>query len=268
MLINISYNTTNFQGKTNALYKFAQIERAVITDKMSIKKREILMRNNKVLDLLEEGVSIAEIAKTLNVCEATIREFIRKNEIIKKGVDNLKKIILSRLINGESKENIAKSLNIKEYFVKRLSEKFNVYKILKADREKKILELVHKGAFIKDIAKEVNLSECRVREILREYTLSTNTELSINTFTKARIEEIKELILKGVKRKDIAKKFSMSIQRINEIAEKNGLYRKAKDIRDKKIKELASNGLNNANIAQIVNVSEATVSRVLKTFSN
>ena len=89
----------NFQANNiNKIYKFAEKDRTVITEKMSLKKQEIAQRNNKILDLLEEGMTLPEIAKKLNVSEGTIRVFTRKNNILKKMTENLKKIILEKLL--------------------------------------------------------------------------------------------------------------------------------------------------------------------------
>lgn len=255
----------NFQANNiNKIYKFAEKDRTVITEKMSLKKQEIAQRNNKILDLLEEGMTLPEIAKKLNVSEGTIRVFTRKNNILKKMTENLKKIILEKLLAGESKEEIMKSLNVKKFFIDKLAEENKVCKTLREKRDKKIVKLIKDGMFISDVAKQFNLSNSQVRKILNDYSEKANTKVKLNNYFKVRATEIHKLLMKGLGIKEIAEKYGISTYRVSDIAKENDTLKKIKAKRNKKIYNLAKKGLTYTKIAKRLNVSKTTVMRALK----
>ena len=63
-------------------------------------------------------------------------------------------------------------------------------------------------------------------------------------------------------RKEIAEKFGISKTTVNDIAERNDAYAKAREKRDKKILELLNKGLMAIEVAKVLGISDSTVSRV------
>ena len=113
MRIEQKYHNFNFKSqKLSKVCNLSKIEKFAITENMSLKQQEIAKRNNKIIDLLEQGDSISDIAKKVKISLASVYAFIAKNNInIKEKSDNIKELILKRLWAGEPIKRIAKSLN-------------------------------------------------------------------------------------------------------------------------------------------------------------
>ena len=259
------YHNFNFKSqKLSKVCNLSKIEKFAITENMSLKQQEIAKRNNKIIDLLEQGDSISDIAKKVKISLASVYAFIAKNNInIKEKSDNIKELILKRLWAGEPIKRIAKSLNSKEHFVKRISKKSEVFQSLKAKKDNEIIKLIKKGYCISDIMEQCNISETNIRCIIRNYNSKAKIKIDINTPTKKREEEIKAALIQGMNRKEVAKKINVSIRAVDWVARKHNIYRTTKEIRDKKIIELASKGIPISNIAESIGVSECTVKRLL-----
>ena len=129
------YNKTFTGLKSNRkFFTKNSIEKIIVTSEMSESKKKKALRDNKVLDLLAEGLSKEKIAQMVGISFSTVKKIFEKYQVAKIASANRDKIILTRLKNGEKRESIAKDLSISIGTVNLIAEKNNIYRIKKKER--------------------------------------------------------------------------------------------------------------------------------------
>ena len=178
MYINLN-NNPYFTGLKSHRKFFTKknIEKIIITPSMSESKKRKASRDNKILEMLAEGLNFNKIAESLGISFSTVKRIFEKYKVHQKAVAIRDEIILTKLLKGEKRKKIAKDLDISIRSVHDVAEKNNIYRLKKKERDEKIIQAYAKGLLYKEIAKEFNISKATITRVIKQHNKDYNSKL-------------------------------------------------------------------------------------------
>ncbi|MFI3242483.1 MAG: helix-turn-helix domain-containing protein [Alphaproteobacteria bacterium] len=263
-------------------------------------KTKLENKKEEVIELLESGVSIKDIAERLNVHHNTLlrarkawgiykepplfykkiketREFNKKNGIKPQGptrfsiLDPFIDEIVEMLQNGSKKSDVAKKYKVSVQTVFNALNRHNIS--IKTDNKverlaENITELFENGLSYKEIAKKLNCSQQAVFLTTKKLKIQRNKEeIVIACKINKQEEKLIELFNKGLSHKEIAKELGCHAVSIGKYLNKIGLKRDFPNALYGKldeIKEKLAQGLSQRQIAKELNICEKTLSYHIK----
>lgn len=146
-----------------------QLERDIADfgEKLSPKKREILLREKNVFDLLASGMSQKEIAIKLNKHYTEINRIAQKFKTFQACLKERNDLILEKLRSGVSRKDVLKEFNLSKRIVDELAKSNDIFKNKVLEREIIVMERIHAGKTASVIAEELGISQsmvCRIAQ--------------------------------------------------------------------------------------------------------
>lgn len=283
------------------IYQYFGLNYAIPQDKLLIKKRQISRNLNKIkgirpdcpyktnklniyydeiVDLLNNGVSKAEIARRYNVCNGTVFNFIYLNQLnapfIGKCGDIVK--IKDDFDNGAAQEKIARSLGCSRNTVHKKLKELNLTRpdsvvkrsSLLNNQEELIAKLYEKGLSGKEIAQQTKSTPIAVYNKIKAMNLSREQKWAEYSSTfKGRDEELRKLRASGISVEELGKYFGVHVNTVFYRLRKLGLTKKyntseiLSDKRDSIIEKLNS-GLSQRKLSAELDISRSALNYWIK----
>lgn len=282
------------------------------------KKQENDKRDNGIIQMKKSGATYIEIMEEYNIGIETIRKILNKErqDKIEKAPeerqeekrkqqeerDRRDKRIVEMRKSGKTIKQIAEEINVSQETARKIINRNIDDKEIeqaKIDRNAKILEMRENGDAYKKIAEEFAISQETVRRILNDNGgISTEEVRKLRKYKKQKEQEVKkeriqkrnakilEMRKSGKTHNQIAEELDTSISTVTKVLKENNMVstkeqiqerkenkRKEKEIkerkqqeekRDKQIVEMRRSGLTYQQIAQELDTSTSTVSKVLQ----
>ena len=234
------------------------------------------LRENKIVELLNNGEMVEQVAKLQEVSVDTVMRIASKHKIkplteFKVKVAKRNALIKELILQGLTLKEIAIRLGLKEDLVKNLTHKLgNPAKQYRAERLERIINKLKEGVPITQVADDENISVPYVRKLLgmsgKSDIIPKQKKEVVSIYT-IRNQRILEKIQNGLTVEQISKEENVSAWVIKTIAKENKVNvfsdaQKARNDRNDQILALLLAGVPRKEIAQNFNVGVGVVNQI------
>jgi transposase len=241
----------------------------------------------KIIELYKEGLTQEKIGKLYDVTEETIRKILHKNNvpIRKNSSQKLFKKQIKEIIKLYEQDvstiNISEQFNVDKSTIKRLLKKNDVEmkgpgyfnKKITENQESEMIILYQQGLSLSKVAEKLGISGETVNKFLKNNNIEIRDGAEYHKKVNSEIEKkIIALYNQNVLLKKIAQELNLSPNTVSITLKRNNIevinfYQNHKKINEndkKEILNLYQNGLLMREIAPKFNISESSVSKIIK----
>lgn len=163
----------------NSLIKPLESDVVQIKKKLSPKKRQMLKREQKVLELSMEGKTQKEIGETVGLDISMVNKIARKFDAFQQRKIKRNEEIIQRMINGESRKELAKEYGVSQRTIEKIADANKTFKKYIENRDEKIMSLLKEGYLAKEIAEMMGISDSTVSRTAHKHGLYLRKKKSI-----------------------------------------------------------------------------------------